>query len=67
MHANRPLIKTGIRRLLLIQLGDIGDVVLTFPCIRALRENFPNARIVTAVRDKAAQLLEGGEFALSLI
>ncbi|MBU0480480.1 MAG: glycosyltransferase family 9 protein [Proteobacteria bacterium] len=42
----------------MIQLGDIGDVVLTTPCIRALRENFPESRIVVAVKEKAAELLE---------
>ena len=46
------------RSILLVQLGDIGDVVLTTPCIRALRENYPRARIVVAVRDRAAELLE---------
>jgi len=59
MHVNRPLNGNAVRRILFIQLGDIGDVILTFPCIRALRENFPKARIVAAVRDRAAQLLEG--------
>jgi len=44
--------------ILLIQLGDIGDVVLTFPCIRALRENFPSANIIVAVREKARELME---------
>jgi len=46
------------RSILLVQLGDIGDVVLSTPCIRALRENYPQARIVVAVWDKAAELLE---------
>lgn len=46
------------RSILLIQLGDIGDVVLSTPCIRALRENYPLAMIVVAVWDKAAELLE---------
>lgn len=46
------------RGILLIQLGDIGDVVLSTPCIRALRKNYPQARIVVAVRGKAAELLE---------
>lgn len=45
------------RRILLIQLGDIGDVVLSTPCIRALRDNFPEAKLAVAVRDKAAELL----------
>jgi heptosyltransferase-3 len=46
------------RSILLVQLGDIGDVVLSTSCIRALRENYPQARIVVAVWDKAAELLE---------
>jgi len=48
----------SINTILLIQLGDIGDVVLTFPCIRALRENFPEANLIVAVRDKAGELIE---------
>ena len=47
-----------IRAILLIQLGDIGDVMLSFPCIEALRENFPDSRIVVVVREKAIDLLE---------
>ena len=50
-----PLVRP--RRILLIQLGDIGDVLLSTPCIRALRDTFPNARLAVAVRDKAAELL----------
>ncbi|MBV5330494.1 MAG: glycosyltransferase family 9 protein [Chlorobium sp.] len=43
--------------ILLLQLGDIGDVVLTTPCIQALRANFPKARLTIMVREKAAELL----------
>ena len=46
-----------IKSILLLQLGDIGDVVLSFPAIRALRENFPNAKLIVAVREKAAELV----------
>lgn len=46
------------RAILLIQLGDIGDVVLTFPCVQALRSRFPAAVIKVAVWDKAAELIE---------
>jgi len=42
----------------LIQFGDIGDVVLTFPAVRALKEHFWGARIVVAVREKARELME---------
>ncbi len=45
------------KAILLIQLGDIGDVIVSVPCIRALKECFPNAVIVVAVRDKAAGLI----------
>ncbi len=48
----------NINSVLLIQLGDIGDVVLTTPCIRTLRENFPKATVVVAVREKAKELIE---------
>jgi heptosyltransferase-3 len=44
--------------ILLIQLGDIGDVVLTLPCIRAVRETYPHARIAMVVWDKAYELLK---------
>ena len=53
-----PLDTRNINSILLIQLGDIGDVVLTFPCIRTLRENFPEANLIVAVRDKAGELIE---------
>ena len=52
------LSRRDIRNILLIQLGDIGDVVLSFPCIRALRENFPQANLIVGVRQKAAELIQ---------
>jgi lipopolysaccharide heptosyltransferase II len=48
----------GLRTVLLIQLGDIGDVVLTLPCLRALRQHLPQADIIIAVREKAKELIE---------
>lgn len=51
-------IENSSRSILLIQLGDIGDVVLSTPCIRALRKNYPQAKIVVVVWGKAAELLE---------
>ena len=43
--------------ILLVQLGDIGDVVLTTPTIRAVREAFPEARITILVRKPFGSLL----------
>jgi len=54
----KQIIRKDIKNILLIQLGDIGDVVLSFPCIRALKENFPESNITVAVREKAKELIE---------
>jgi lipopolysaccharide heptosyltransferase II len=51
-----PLQRTA-RNILIIQLGDIGDVVLSIPAFRAVRENFPRAEITVAVREKANELI----------
>jgi len=48
----------AIERVLLIQLGDIGDVVLTIPTIKALRESRPTSALYVAVREHARELLE---------
>jgi lipopolysaccharide heptosyltransferase II len=42
--------------ILLVQLGDIGDVVLSIPAFRAVRECFPQAKVIVAVREKARDL-----------
>lgn len=52
-----PTIPKDVKNILLIQLGDIGDVVLSLPSLRALRENFPTARLIVAVREKAGELI----------
>ena len=51
--------KKRIKKILLIQLGDIGDLVLTLPAIYALKQTFPGAVLTVAVREKAAALLLG--------
>jgi len=43
--------------ILLVQLGDIGDVVLTTPTIRAVKETYPNARVSILVRKPFGSLL----------
>ena len=44
--------------ILLIQLGDIGDVVLTLPTIGALGKAFPKRSLVVCVREHARELME---------
>ena len=46
------------KSILLIQLGDIGDVVLTLPTIRCLRENRPESQLIVCVREKARELID---------
>lgn len=46
------------KKILMIQLGDIGDVVLSLNCVRALKEYFASAQIVVAVWAKARELIE---------
>jgi len=67
MVKGNKLSRRDIRNILLIQLGDIGDVVLSFPCIRALKENFPDANIIIAVREKAKELIEDCQWASGVI
>lgn len=52
------ILPKGIQNILLIQLGDMGDVVFAIPAIRALYENFPDSRLVVAIRRKAEGLLK---------
>ena len=59
--------RENIRNILLIQLGDIGDVVLSFPVISALHETFPESNVVVAVREKARELIEDCKRATDVI
>jgi len=45
------------KNILLIQLGDIGDVVLTTPTIRAVKETYLDARVSIMVRKPFGSLL----------
>ncbi|MDA8125519.1 MAG: glycosyltransferase family 9 protein [Deltaproteobacteria bacterium] len=45
------------RRILIIQLGDIGDVVWSLPALRAVREAYPEATIAVLLREGNGSLL----------
>lgn len=45
-------------RILLVQLGFIGDVVVTIPVIRAVRETFPESMLAVSVREHSRELVE---------
>jgi predicted lipopolysaccharide heptosyltransferase III len=46
-----------MKRILLIRFGSLGDVVLTTPAIRAVREAFPDAYIAMLVGDRSADIV----------
>lgn len=50
---------TGIKKILVIKLRHIGDVLLTVPAFRALRENFREAHISALVNSGTEEVLKG--------
>ncbi|HEX8139073.1 MAG TPA: glycosyltransferase family 9 protein [Pyrinomonadaceae bacterium] len=46
------------RNILVIDFGQLGDVVLSLPALRAIRERFPQARITIAVGKPGAGVVE---------
>ncbi|HRS83567.1 MAG TPA: hypothetical protein P5238_08780, partial [Smithellaceae bacterium] len=48
----------SVRKVLLIQLGDIGDVVWTTPSIRAAKNAVPHGKVSVMVREGFGGLLE---------
>lgn len=52
------LIEKNIQRIMLINFGGIGDEILFFPVIEALRYQYPNARISILVEPRCSNLLE---------
>lgn len=50
---------TGIRSILIVRLSSIGDIVLTTPVIRELRQAFPEARIDFCTKSPFMTLLAG--------
>ena len=53
-----PIDFSRVRKVLLIQLGDIGDVVWTEPTVRAFRETFPLTEVSILARGGFGELLE---------
>lgn len=47
----------GVRRIGIIKLKHIGDVLLATPCVRALHQAFPDAEIHAVVNDESAPVL----------
>lgn len=52
----------GYKKILIVRLDRIGDVVLSTPVIKALRDAYPNAHIAMMVRPYARDIVEGNPF-----
>jgi|TARA_B100001971_G_scaffold191956_1_gene195837 predicted lipopolysaccharide heptosyltransferase III len=50
--------KAKIKNILIIRIDEIGDVVLTTPVLRALKEEFPNSKIDVLVKEGTKELLK---------
>ena len=50
-------------RFLVVRLGSLGDIIHTFPAVAALRESFPEARIVWLTHPRWAFLVQTGNLA----
>ncbi len=56
----RPGLRTAeIRRILVLQIGPIGDTIFAIPALRALRKSFPAATIVVLASARAGDVLQG--------
>jgi len=53
---------SAIKKILVIKLRHIGDVLLSVPVFKALRENFPHAHIAALVNSGTEEVLESSSF-----
>ncbi len=51
------------RNILIINFGQIGDVVLSLPALKAVREKFPDARLTAMIGKSGAEIVEISNFA----
>lgn len=51
------------RNILVIDFGQLGDVVLSLPALRAIRERFPSAKITVAVGKPGADVIDMSGYA----
>jgi heptosyltransferase-3 len=57
----------GIKKILVIKLRHIGDVLLTVPVFRALKETFPDAHITALVNSGTEDVLKGNQMITEIL
>jgi ADP-heptose:LPS heptosyltransferase len=55
------------RNILVIDFGQLGDVVMSLPALRAIRERFPQARITVALGKPGREIVEMSGYADAVI
>src|ERR1044072_7206664 len=55
------------RNILVIDFGQLGDVVMSLPPLRAIRERFPHAKITVAVGKPGKELLSLSSYANEIL
>ena len=55
------------RHILVIDFGQLGDVVMSLPALRAIRERFPLAQITVAAGKPSSEIVEMSGFADNVI
>lgn len=54
---NKPIVKSGIKKILVAEVGGVGDLLRIFPAINALHANFPCASISILVSPASQDVL----------
>ena len=62
MNGQKKTLPTEIRRILVLQIGPIGDTLFAIPALRALRRSFPAATIAVLASPRAGDVLRGAPF-----
>lgn len=59
MNGQKKLLPVEIRRILVLQIGAIGDTLFAIPALRALRRSYPTATIAVLASPRAGDVLRG--------
>ena len=55
------------RRILVVRLGAMGDIIHTLPAVASVKQSFPGSHLAWAIEERWAPLLEGNPFVDELI
>lgn len=58
----KAILSTDIREILVVRTAYIGDVIMTLPILKPLRELYPDARITFLTSSKAKEVLENNPY-----